>query len=166
MTLASVEDLLLWFGARELAQVAVPEELPVVSSELMRLTIVRGERDAFTDEEITAADAGLGVIERALADATRLIESHVALRHAIPLSGAQVAGSPLPRVCGAIARRLLHRDRVPEEVIAGHTQAMNWLKALAAGQVGIVGGAVHGAGAAAFEAPPRLFDHQTLRGFV
>ncbi|MBF0189785.1 MAG: DUF1320 family protein [Magnetococcales bacterium] len=166
MNHATAAELLLWFGARELAQVAVPEDHPPVTPELMRQTIAQDDRDDHTPEAIAAAEAGLAAIERALSDATRLVESHLALRHGLPLSAAQVAQSPLPRLCGAIARRLLHRDRVPEEVNAGYTLAMAWLQDLAQGRTVIVGGAVVGAGAPAFDAALRVFDDRTLRGFA
>ncbi|MBF0272808.1 MAG: DUF1320 family protein [Magnetococcales bacterium] len=166
MNHATAMELLLWFGARELAQVAVPEDHPPVTPELMRRTIAQENRDDCTPEEIAAADAGMTAIQRALSDATRLVESHLALRHALPLSAGQVAQSPLPRICGAIARRLLHHDRAPDAVNAGYTQAMTWLQDLAQGRTGIVGGAVIGAGAPACDAALRVFDHQTLRGFA
>lgn len=166
MNLTTAEALLIWFGARELAQVSVPEELAPVSGELMRRTIGGESRDDFSPTEIAAADAGLLAIERAIADASRLMESHLALRHALPLTADQVAQSPLPRLCGAIARRLLHRERVPEEVQEGHAQALEWLRELAAGRIALPGGRVTGVGAPAFDAPPRRFDDWTLRGFV
>ncbi|MEO5345861.1 MAG: DUF1320 domain-containing protein [Magnetococcus sp. YQC-9] len=165
MSYAQSAQMLLWFGARELAQVAVPEEVTPISPELLRLTIEGGSRTAYTVEERAAADAGLLALERALEDAARLMDSHLVLRHPLPLSAEQIAQSPLPRLTGEIARRLLHRDRIPEAVQAGYQRAIAWLGDLAAGKTGIIGGAVIGAGSPAFEAHPRLFDDTTLRGF-
>lgn len=166
MAYATAEDLLALCGARELAQVAVPEEMDSVPPELMRKSLLQEETEGFDPAEILAAEAGRLQVVRCLNDAERLIDSHLALRHALPLPEGQVTQSPLSRLCLALARRLLHRHRVPEEVISGYTQAMEWLRELAAGRVALTGDAIRGIGAPACSAPPRTFDDHTLRGFV
>lgn len=167
MSYATAADLLLWYGARELAQVAVPDDLSATTPELMRLTIENGDRDLFAPEEIAAADAGLARINRALSDAGLLITSYLAPRHALPLAPELVETTHLPRTCGAITRRLLHNDRVPEEVIKGYDLAMKWLGDLAAGRAELTPTpAATGAGLAAFDAVDRVFDQETLRGFA
>lgn len=167
MNYASTTDLLLWYGAKELAQIAVPDDLPVVGADLLRLTIEAGDLDAFTDERIAAAQVGLTRMERALSDAQQLMNSYLALRYGLPLADALIANSALPRTCGAIARRLLHQDRVPQEVMTGYEMALSWLKDLATGQAELQQGAANiGAGMAAFDASDRVFDFETLRGFA
>ncbi|MBF0614226.1 MAG: DUF1320 family protein [Magnetococcales bacterium] len=167
MSYATIEQLLHICGARELAQIAVPEELGLVSPELMRRTLLQEERDSFTDAERGAADAGQERIVQSLHDATVLIDSYLVLRPGLPVSPEQVARTPLPRICAVLARRLLHRERVPEAVVAGHVLAMEWLRDLSAGRVAFLsGGAVVGAGAPDCISKPRIFDDSTLRGFV
>lgn len=167
MSYATAADLLLWFGAKELAQCAVPDDMAVVSAELMRLTIGQGDRDDFSPEEIAAADVGLAVLDRALSDAEKLLHSYLAGRFALPLSDEQVAQSALPRVCGAVARRFLHHDRVPEEASRGYEMALSWLTDLAVGRAELTAlPMVTRAGLAAFDAGERVFDQETLRGFA
>ncbi|MBF0163430.1 MAG: DUF1320 family protein [Magnetococcales bacterium] len=169
MPYAQPVQMLLWFGARELAQVAVPEELTPVSPELLRLTLEGGNRAGFTADQTDAADVGASALLQALEDASRLIDSYLVTRQLLPLSDERIAQSPLPRLCGEIARRLLHRDRIPEAVQAGYERAMAWLASLGAGQAGIAGGATGvvagSAGSPAFDAAPRAFDDTTLWGF-
>ncbi|MEO5335190.1 MAG: DUF1320 domain-containing protein [Magnetococcus sp. YQC-5] len=167
MSYATANDLLVWYGARELAQVAVPDDLTTAGPELMRLTINDADRDTFTEEEISAADAGLARINSALSDAEQLMNSYLALRYDIPLTGTLIQASALPRTCGAIARRLLHHAFVPEEVTMGYDMALLWLKEVAFGKAELDRDVTTtGAGSPAFETGERVFDQETLRGFV
>ncbi|MBF0180717.1 MAG: DUF1320 domain-containing protein [Magnetococcales bacterium] len=164
---ATAADLLLWYGARELAQCAVPDDLPAIGADLMRLTIAEGDRTPFTPEEIAAADAGLAAIQAALTDAARLIDSYLATRHTLPLAADLAESSGLSRVCGALARRFLHHDQTPEEVARGYDQALAWLRDVGQGRAELRPPAVAtGAGLAAFDASARVFDQETLRGFA
>ncbi|MBF0296680.1 MAG: DUF1320 family protein [Magnetococcales bacterium] len=164
---ATASDLLLWYGAKELAQCAVPDDLPAIGADLMRLTIADGDRTPFTPEETAAADAGLAAIQGALTDAARLIDSYLATRHTLPLEADLAGRSGLPRACGALARRFLHHDQVPEEVAKGYDQALAWIRDVGQGRAELRSATVAtGAGLAAFDAASRVFDQETLRGFA
>ncbi len=167
MSYATANDLLIWYGAKELTQIAVPEDRLLITPELLRLTIDLGDRGSYTPEERASADEGLIRIERGLSDAHQLMNSYLARRYPLPLSNDLITASALPRSCGAIARRLLHLDRVPAEVIQGYEMALSWLKDLAANKAELQHGAITiGAGLAAFDAADRVFDQTTLSGFA
>lgn len=74
-------------------------------------------------------------VARACGDATATIDSYARGRYATPLAAANVA-VVLPYAC-AIARWHLHEDGHPEHVEHGYKAAINWLKDLAAGRVGL-----------------------------
>ncbi|MBF0445037.1 MAG: DUF1320 family protein [Magnetococcales bacterium] len=170
MSYATPQNLLQWYGAKELAQTATPDDLVVVPAQLMRLTIEGGNRDAFSLEEIASADKALERITAALSEATLLIESYISRRYELPITDTVVQGSPLPRSCGAMARRLLYDDAVPQEVEKRYEHTLGWLRDLAnnradlnlnttsQGQVGV--------GLADFENRERIFDNTLLQGFI
>ncbi len=170
MSYATAENLLEWYGARELAQVATPDDLTMTPPELMRLTIEGGNRDAFSADEKAAADAALARIDATMDEASLLIDSYLARRYSLPIAIAGVAASPLPRACGAMARRLLYDDGAPQEVVQRYELTLGWLRDLANNQASL--GANQetqsnvGAGMADFETKTRIFDAGSLKGFA
>ena len=169
MTYITAEDLQLWFGAKELAEVAGPDDQVPVSAALMRLTIETGDRNAFTAEEVVAADAALARIEEAIVQGERMLESYLSRRFSLPLDAGVVAASPLPRVCGALARAFLYEDLENREITRRRKSALGWLRDLAEGRVELAGlnpprGAV--AGGPSYATVSRVFDEQTLQGFA
>lgn len=137
MAYASPDDLVAWHGADELSRMATPADLATVTPELLRATIAGSDRSTWTAEEQAAADAALAAIQAALKDASRQMDGYLQARHPLPLAAAVVAGSPLPRICGDVARWLLFGRRVTEEVASRHDKAMAWLRDLAAGRVAL-----------------------------
>lgn len=168
MSYTTALDLLTGYGAKELAEIAAPDDLIPVSPELMRRTLSATARDGYSPGEIEAADAAAVRIAAALDEAARLLDSYLARRFSLPLADTVIAAGPLPRVCRDVARRFLYDDQVPEVVTSRHDQALQWLRELASGLVELPGqGEVAGTatGGPAFSASPRVFDATTLQGF-
>ncbi|MBF0193484.1 MAG: DUF1320 family protein [Magnetococcales bacterium] len=170
MSYATPQNLLRWYGAKELAEIATPDDLVAVPAQLMRLTIDGGNRDAFSQEEMLSADKGLERITAALSEATLLIESYISRRYELPITDTDVAASPLPRSCGTMAQRLLYDDAVPQEVEKRYEQALGWLRDLANNRADLClkttsPGQV-GAGLAEFESKERIFDSTSLQDFI
>lgn len=88
--------------------------------ELLLLTDVNGDG---------APDAS--AIAAALAAADEIIDGYLAGRYALPLSPAP---GILKDVACAIARARLHREGAPENVRAGHDEAISRLKDIASGR--------------------------------
>lgn len=169
MSYATASDLLLWYGARELAQIAAPDDLTPVPEALMRLTIEAGDRSAYGAGEIAAADAALARIQEAIDQGGRLLDSYLGSRFELPLAAAVVAASPLPRICGAFARSHLYEDRESAEVARRRENALHWLRDLVVGVAELPGanpprGRV--AGTVSHVAGERVFDDVTLHGYA
>jgi phage gp36-like protein len=170
MSYATGQNLLEWYGAKELAQIATPDDLVMVPAQLLRLTLEGGNRDAFSLEEKAAADAAQVRISAVLEEATLLIESYLGRRYSLPIPDSGVQSSPLPRACGAMARRLLYDDGVPQEVGQRYELTLGWLRDLANSQANLgseeTTQTTVGAGLADFESSERIFDQSTLQGFT
>lgn len=166
---ATPTDLITWFGAKELAEITGLDDLTPVPPTLLRLTIDAGNRDDFTAEEIAAADAALTRLQSALDDASRLMDAYLARRYTLPLADAVVSASPLPRICGDLARLLLQDDFSPAEPKTRHLRALDWLQDLALGRTELGSPAApqgHTAGLPDFTARDRFFSDANLKGFL
>lgn len=161
MGYAAPSDLLAWFGSAELGDVGSPDEASrVVSPVLMRLTIEGGDRSNYSPSDVAHADAALVVIQTAIDDAGRQMDTYLARRYNLPLTDEVVAASPLPRICGDIARHMLMRKHPSDEVIARREAADRWLRDLATGRADLPVEPETGAGATVgspiFTAPTRI----------
>ncbi len=107
MAYASEQDMVDRFGADELIQLTDRDGLGVVDSAL---------------------------VAQALADASDVIDGHLAGRYALPL--ATVPGV-LRLLCCDIARFLLHDDRATEAVERRHRDALAYLERVASGAVAL-----------------------------
>lgn len=106
-------QLLERFGPVETAQVATADDRAVVDSELLRLTISGGDRDAFDADAVADADEALERIQAATADAAALIDGYLRSRYTLPLDPVPL---PLRRIAGDVVRYYLMDDRASEEV--------------------------------------------------
>ncbi|MBF0380688.1 MAG: DUF1320 family protein [Magnetococcales bacterium] len=170
MSYASHLNLLQWYGAKELAQTATPDDLAMLSAQLMRLTIEGGDRDSYSTQEIEIADKSIARITAALAEASLVIDSYISRRYELPIADTDIDNTPLPRCCGAMARRLLYDDAVPQEVERRYEETLTWLKDLANNRadlnLGTSSQTRRGAALADFENKQRIFDNTSLKGFV
>ncbi|MEO5341067.1 MAG: DUF1320 domain-containing protein [Magnetococcus sp. MYC-9] len=169
MNYATAQQMLLWFGAGEMAEVAVPDDRPAIHAELLRLRLDGAPTGDYGEADTTTADLAIARIQNALAEGGRLLDSYLATRYPLPLPATVVDNSPLPRACGVLALTLLLDDQLPRAVAEQQRQVIGWLQALAKGQVElapelaqsgrVANGPSHSAG-------PRVFDAQSLRGFL
>lgn len=120
------------FGPRELAELSTADDLHIVDSELLRLTITGGDRSAFSAAEIATADEALARIQMALTEASAIIDSFLRPRYALPLVPVP---PPLPRLAGDIARFLLMDDRATEEARSRYEAALKMLAEMRDGRL-------------------------------
>ena len=146
MTYLTPDDLLT-LGARELAQLATPDQYPVVDTDLLTATLQGADRSAWTAEEVTAADAALIRIETAISDAEAAIDAALASAgYILPLASAP---GRLATVARDIARYRLYDEALAAEHPAhrAYRDATVYLDQLARGQIRLstdAGGAVQG----------------------
>lgn len=126
-------------GARELAQVASDAHKRMVDYELMELTLLGGDRTAYSDDDVADADKALQRIVDAINDADGLINGYLVKRgYAVPLL-------PVPRLVTSwsrdIARYLLHKDRLSAEatdpIVRNYRDAMKMLEQFALGKLSL-----------------------------
>lgn len=124
-------------GWDELAQRATAS--PLVSGELLRLTVQGGDRSAWSLDVQALADLARDRLLDALDMASRHADTHLFPRYRqhMPLPAELVAASDLPTVVATIALKRLYGTTVPEEVRKGAQWAEDHLMALAKGQVSL-----------------------------
>ncbi|MBF0182789.1 MAG: DUF1320 family protein [Magnetococcales bacterium] len=169
MSYATAEQLLQWFGAAEVAEVAVPDDQPPISAALLRRVLSGALRTTEEEAAWASAEQALQRLQQALAEAQRLMDSYLASRYPLPLAETTIAASPLPRMCATLALALLHDNRLPKAVAERQQQAMAWLQALSAGKVELVpqlaqSGRV--ANGPEFVSGIRVFTNDTLQAFM
>jgi len=159
-------------GALEISQVASTEhDADLVKPALMELTL-RGEpRDAYSPDDMAAADAAMARVTAAIADADATIDGYLRMRsYRLPLD-------PVPPIvttwARAIARYYLHKHLLSSEakdpIVRDYQDALKFLGLVAAGKFSLGAGDVvapTGAGMPQACAAPRVFDHHTLKDFV
>jgi len=166
MIYATPQNLLDWFDAQELSQLATPKRYAVVDTVLLELTVSGGDRSAYMQPEIDAADAALVVINEALDAADAVIDSYAGKRYQLPLSQAQIDASPLPRYAGDIARYQLTDDQEVDTITKRYDRALRWLRDLADGKasIGVGEPVATSGGAVVVSGPERIFTRNTLKG--
>ena len=160
--------------ARELAQVATPERYAIVADELMDLTLRGEDRSSFDPADVAVADEALVHIEKALTDASGVIDGYLRARRPVPY---QVPVDPVPEVISVwarwIARYLLHKDRVDtreesDPIVRDYRQALRFLEQVRDGAFdpGIEEPARRPGGRPQFYTDgPRQFTRDTLKDF-
>lgn len=156
---ATASDLLVWFDAQEIAQLATPKRYSVVDAVLLELTAAGGDRSAYSAPQIEAADAALAVINDALSAASLSIDSYVRERYTLPLAQGVIDASPLARTCADIARFELNPNQEIEAVTKRHDKALRWLRDLATGVVSLGAGdpVPAASGGVVVSGPERMF---------
>ena len=130
MAYATALELVIAFGARELAQVATPERFDVVDDNDLELSIESSTYPTGKPDEL-ALEACLDAINGAIAIADSLVDSYLGKRYTLPLSVVPVS---LRKRTLDLARFELHDQRATEEVRNRRNDAVKWLEQLADGK--------------------------------
>lgn len=147
LTLAQLVDLP---GSQELAQVASDKHGDLVDPALIELTLLGGDRSAWSADEIASADRALGRIEGVVAEAATLIDGYLGKRYSLPLA---TPPGILATWARAIVRYKLHGDRISTEdkdpIARDYRDALKFLAQISEGKfsLGIEDPITHGAGA-------------------
>lgn len=158
-------------GARELAQVATPEDKHVADTALMDATLRGGDRSAWSVPDQADADAAMARIQDAVAEADSLIDGFLAKRgYALPLA-------PVPKlVTGwsrSIARYLLHKSRISMEtndpIVRDYRDALKLLQLTSDGKFSLGADDVVATGGSGtdvrFSYPEPVFGRKQLNSF-
>jgi len=122
-------DLVIAFGARELAEVSTPKRFDVVKDD--RLEIAIEGTDVSGDADENALEACLDAINGALAIAESVVDSFLGVRYTLPLASTPAS---LKKRTLDLARFELHDERATEEVRNRRNDAIDWLKMLSSGK--------------------------------
>ena len=158
-------------GARELAQVATPEDKHVADTALMDATLRGGDRSAWSAADQADADAAMARIKDAVSEADSLIDGFLAKRgYALPLA-------PVPKlVTGwsrSIARYFLHKSRISMEtndpIVRDYRDALKLLQLTADGKFSLGADDVVATGGSGtdvrFSYPEPVFGRKQLNSF-
>lgn len=96
-------------GAKELAEVATPEHLPIVDAALMYARLTGASRASWQAAELDACEQAVSRINAAITDAAGLIDGFLSVRGYLPL---QQVPDILVVWCRAIVRYKLHINRL------------------------------------------------------
>lgn len=122
-------------GAVELAQVASDRFAGIVDAVLMELTLIGGDRSAYTPDQIASADQARIRILQASKEADDLCDGYLGRRYTLPL--ASVPGI-LTTWARAITRYKLHGDRISDErsdpIARDYRDAIKFLTQVAEGK--------------------------------
>jgi phage gp36-like protein len=131
MAFATRADLLARTNARQLAQWAVPADMPMPPEEGLRVAIAGGDLGGYTDDDRTSLAAALDAIDTALADAESLLISY-----GIP---ATVQARLLTRLATTVALyNLQGAERMTKEVQSMYDGAVKTLTAHARGDINLI----------------------------
>lgn len=133
---ATASDLLIRFGAEELAQRAAPEGTQI-TGEILEKAINDDSLSAYTQDEQDAAADAEARIEAALSDAELLVDSYLKRRHSLPLESEVITASPLTAVTCDITRYGLYDEHATEEIQKRFDDAVKWLRDVSAGKASL-----------------------------
>lgn len=158
-------------GARELAQVATPEDKHIADTALMDATLRGGDRSAWSAADQADADAAMARIQDAVSEADSLIDGFLAKRgYALPLA-------PVPKlVTGwsrAVTRYLLHKSRISvdsnDPIVRDYRDALKLLQLTADGKFSLGADDVVATGGSGtdvrFSYPEPVFGRKQLHSF-
>lgn len=143
MTYCTKQDLIDRFGERELMQLTDRDNVP---ASVIDDTVVEGH----------------------LADAHGVVNGYLAKVYKLPIAPVPPV---LTKITADVARYFLHGESAEKDspVRMAYSDAINWLKDVATGKVGLeaegVPAAQSGGGQIAVEAPERIFSRDKLAGY-
>ena len=130
MAYATALELVIAFGADELAQLTTPKRFDTVDSTRLELAIETPTFPAGQIDEL-ALEACLDAINGALAIADSLVDTYLGVRYTLPLASVPVS---LRKRTLDLARFELHDQGATEEVRNRRNDAINWLEKISAGK--------------------------------
>lgn len=160
--------------ALELAEVATPDRMGLPPEAVMDAVLRGTDTSGYDADDVAAAQAALVVIEKAVADASGVIDGYLRVRKPVPYT---VPLNPVPDIVQVwtrwIARYLLHKDRVNTEektdpVVRDYKEAIRFLEQIRDGKFAL--GANDplpppSGGMPMTTGPDRTFSADTLRDF-
>lgn len=153
-------QLLERVSPKELAELATPEDRPVVDPALLRAAIGGESLDAWDSDEVQVVTETLARIDRALADVSALIDGYLAGRYTLPLA---TVPAPLKRIATDCARYYLMDQRATEEVRTRYANQLRMLAAMRDGDFTLgAGDPSPSAGEPAVRAPGRVMTSDRL----
>lgn len=166
MAYATAADLLIAFGATELAQVATPKRFDIVDAERLELAIEDANFPTGEPDE-AELEACLDAINGALAIADSLVDTYLGVRYTLPLASTPIS---LRKRTLDLARFELHDEAATEEVRNRRNDAVKWLEGIAAGKVKIGDAAIDSGGgsSAGFKHTTtggKTFNHEGLESY-
>lgn len=120
LTPAQLEDAT---SARELAQVASPQDARPCTAETLRTAIAGGDISSAPDGP--AAAAALDRIVAMIDNAGDLVDNFLRGRYQLPL--ADPPPSTIAEIMVRVSRFLLHKDRATKDIQWRYEEAMQWL---------------------------------------
>ncbi|MGK2926112.1 MAG: gp436 family protein [Lysobacterales bacterium] len=167
MPYATAADLVIAFGARELAQLATPRRFDVVGDEDLELAI---EDDTYPTGKPNeqALEACLDAINQALAVTDGMIDSYVGTHYTLPLASTPAV---LREAALDLARYELQKEAATEEAQKRRDQVVAWLKDISGGKarLGVAtidSPAGSGGGIAIQPSAGRTFTADTMAAFT
>ncbi len=133
MAYANPIDLVIAFGAQELAEVSTPKRFDIVDATRLELAI---ETPTFADGEAdeTVLRACLYAINAAIGIADSIVDSYLSTRYTLPLASTPVS---LKKRTLDLARFELQVEAATEETRNRRNDAIKWLETIAAGKAKI-----------------------------
>ncbi|RKZ65127.1 MAG: hypothetical protein DRR16_21695 [Candidatus Parabeggiatoa sp. nov. 3] len=131
-------QLIVFFGALEIAQLATPLRYFAITPELLILTSNEEDRSGYTAEEIEAANETLAVVEEAITYASQEMDSYFVKNYNLPLSENILETNPISGFCGDIVRYRLSKSHPKQEIKDRYESCLRWLRDIATGKAGIV----------------------------
>lgn len=129
---ATAAQLLDRYSATEIAQRADTAIPPQVDGELLAKAAQGDDLTGHTPAQQAAATVALNRVERALRDADSTIDCYLASRYATPVTQ---AAEVLERIACQLARYFLYDDGATSQVQSHYSDAVAFLREIAAGSV-------------------------------
>ncbi|MBL4832646.1 MAG: DUF1320 family protein [Pseudomonas sp.] len=134
MNYITASILLTMVGKSELALITGGKLDVTVEPDLLVLIINGGDTSAYSAEQITDSTAANDLITLMISSASKLMNGYLAERYNLPLTQVLIDDSPLPAICGKLAKYELTLSP-DEQVSSDRKDAMSQLRDIAKGLV-------------------------------
>ena len=134
MPYLTASDLIVRFGAEELAQMADRGTPRLVTAELLEAAAGGADTSGWGAADAEAVTKAMATIAQAIEDAQSAIDGYLSGRYSTPLSTPPAA---IKRLAGDIARYYLYDDHATETVQKRYDAAIAFFRDVAAGKVSL-----------------------------